>query len=147
MTDQQNNILKGALVLAGGLFLYRTFANEPNPYIVDPPHVTVDPSITQEQARILADIVGAAIYASSTFWGGWPFGSLTEDEAAVVAAMTSDAITNDADVLLIADEYGIRGEFATPDLSLFQAIRSYLSTGNIEDINDAYRERGINIRI
>lgn len=147
MTDQQSSVLKGALVVGGGLLLYKMFANDPDPYIDNAPHVTVDPSITQEQARILAEIIATAIYAGSTFWSGWPFGSLTEDEAAVVAAMTSEAITNDADVLLIADEYGIRGEFATPDLTLFQAIRRYLSTGDIEDINDAYRERGINIRI
>lgn len=147
MTTANSNALKVGAAILGALVIHRLIAGPSvDPFIEDPPHVDVEPTITAEQARLIADTVAAAIYAGSTFWSGWPFGSLTEDEAMVIAAMTNEMIRNDADVLLVADQYGVRGQFATPDFTLPQAIRSYLERSDVEQINDAYRARGINIR-
>lgn len=146
MKQKESDALRTVLLIGGGLLVYRAIAgDEPDPYITDAPVVTVDPTMTAEQARILAEQVASAIYGGS-FWSGWPFGSLTEDEDAVVAAMTNDTVRNDADVLLIADAYGRRGEFATPNYTLPQAIRAYLEPSDIAAINETYRARGINIR-
>ena len=145
MRRPNNDTLRTIALIGGGLLVYRAIANDPDPYITHAPEVTSDPTMTIEQARILAEQVAAAIYGGS-FFSGWPFGSLTEDEAAVIAAMTNETVRNDADVLLIADAYGRRGEFATPDYTLPQAIRAYLEPSDIEEINNIYRARGINIR-
>lgn len=147
MTTANSNALKIGAAILGALVVHRLIAGPSvDPYIDDPPHVDVDPTITAEQAQLIAETVAAAIYAGSTFWSGWPFGSLFEDEALVIAAMTNEMIRNDADVLLVVDQYGIRGQFATPDLTLPQAIRRYLEPSDVEQINDAYQARGINLR-
>lgn len=146
MAAQANSTTNTLILVGVGIVLLKSFKKGPGSYITDPPHIDVEPTITAEEARVIADIVAAGIYAGTGFWTGWPFGSLDEDEAVVVAAMITETIRNDADVLLVIDQYGIHGEFATPDLTLPQAIRHYLSPSEVEVINDAYRDRGINIR-
>lgn len=138
--------IRTGLLIGGALLVYSIFGKKrPGTYVFNPPSITVPPTITVQEARILADVIQGALYAD-TISHGWPFGSLTEDEATVVAAMTSEQLENDADVLVVVDQYGVHGEFLTPDYTLPQAIRAYLSTDDIEEIHNVYRERGISIR-
>lgn len=146
MDRNKPTIPNGALLGAGAIGLFLLLRKRPRPYIFDPPRVTLHPTITLEQARVIAEQVRAALYASSTFWTGPVFGDLTEDEAAVIAAMTNEVIQNDADVLLVVDAYGIYGELMTPDYTLPQAINAYLTSSDVQEINSAYADRGISIR-
>lgn len=143
----RTNVLRGIAIVGGGLLLYKLLGRDVDPYITDPPHVTVEPTITAEQAQVIAEVIAAAIYADGTFWTDPLFGSLFEDERAVVLAMTLPTIRNDADVLLIADKYGVRSRPLTPNYTLFQAIHAYLEPSDIEDINAAYVQRGITITV
>jgi len=143
-----SNALRTAAAIGAGLLLYNWVKGEaPDPYIDDPPTVTVPPTMTREQARVLAEQVSMAIYGSSTFYQSWLFGSMVEDEGQVVASMTNASIRNDADVLLVFDEYGVRSAMWTPDYTLPQAIAAYLEPSDVQAINDAYAQRGINIRL
>ncbi len=139
--------LRTAVAIGGALLLYNWVKGETvEPYIDDAPEVTVDPTITREQARIIAEQVSMAIYGSSTFWQSWLFGSMIEDEGAVMEALTNEAIRNDADVLLVADAYGVRSAMWTPDYTLPQALKAYLEPSDIATINQAYADRNINLR-
>lgn len=153
MTKATNNtiIRIGGLVIAAllvkNLFTNIFGPNEPDTFIDNPPGEEQNPSITIEQARIIADRIDQAIYSDSTFWSGGGFGSLFENEQKVIQALTDPTLTRNADVLLVADAYGIRGRFLTPDLNMVQAVRYYLADDQVETINLAWSGRGMTIRI
>lgn len=109
---------------------------------VEAEHVDEPPTLTVEVAQSLAATIYAALYGDGTLWSG----NATEDEAAVIAAL--DLLQNDADVLLLIQEYGTRtGGFAlTGPLTLPAAVQEYLSPRNIAEINANFARKGIQIR-
>lgn len=149
MSNNSNRIATGAALVIGGVLLYKLLADdsEHEDEFDGTYNTTQTPTMQPAQARILAERVSLAIYGSSTFWSTWLFGSLIEDEGEVVRSMTDETITNDADVLLVAKEYGVRGAYMTNDYTLFQAIAAYLKPSDREEINEVYRSRNINIRV
>lgn len=149
MSNNSNKIATGAALVVGGVLLYKLLSdNSDHEDEFDGTYQsTQTPTIQPAQARILAERISMAIYGSSTFWSTWLFGSAIEDEGEVVRSMTNETITNDADVLLVAKEYGVRGAYLTNDYTLFQAIAAYLEPSDRAEINEVYRSRNINIRV
>lgn len=106
---------------------------------LDVPEIEVDPTLTRTYAGIMADRIFNAIYGSGGFWGG----SVWEDEPTVLATLLE--VMNDADAVLLVDQYGIRGGMwtLTGDLDLMGAVRTYLDASDINTVNEAYRARGM----
>jgi len=152
-SQQTNNALN--IAKAGGVVIValavknaieNAFGSNDRDDFVDTPSLDQAPTIHKQQAIVIAEEVAAAIYDSSTLLADpWFTGSWVEDEGRIVAAMTSDAIRNDADVLAVADAYGTRGRLLTPSLTLFQAIRYYVEPSDVQTILAAYRRRGIHL--
>ena len=115
----------------------------PAPVAQQVQHITVPPTLTQEQAGVIVDQIYDALYGSGTFWTG----ILWEDEDQVIEAM--ERAQNDADVVLIAQLYGIRGSYASfrGDMGLYGAIETYLSDADRAKINAYYEAHGITIRV
>lgn len=107
------------------------------------PVITVPPTMTRQDAQVIADVIYTAFYGDGFFWSG----NTTEDEAAVVAAMSLAG--NDADVALIIDAYGVRGGRWSfhGDMNLVQAIVTFLSASDRAVLNDYYRSNGIGFRL
>lgn len=137
-------IAVGAAIGGFGLLAFLVLrGRSAKPYLpsdLDPPLVTIPPTITRQAARLLADGIYSALYGS----GGWATGSVDEDEGAVIALLAQT--NNDADVLLVIDEYGIRGWLWTGEYNLPGAIARYLSASDIQEINAGFAQRGINLR-
>lgn len=132
-------VIIGGAALAKKLGLFETGPDPKLPPDLDIPEVAVDPTLTRSYAGVMADRIFSAIYGSGGFWGG----SVLEDEATVVATLLE--VQNDADALLLVDAYGIRGGLwtLTGDLDLMGAVRTYLEPENIDEVNSAYRSRGM----
>ena len=145
MKAPSNSQLKSAApyVIGVGL-LYLLTRNKGGllPDNLPPPVITTAPTLTRPAARVIADTIFGAIYGSGGFWAG----QTTENEAAVIAALAF--CMNDADVLLVIDEYGSRsGTWSlSGDLDLPATITRYLSAANIQDINEGFARRGIQLR-
>lgn len=144
-----------ALVAAIGLGLYKAYdvffaggdvqgGDDVDPRLPDGTVIpTIDPpTMTREAARILANRVYAAIYGDGGMWTT----PVEEDGEAVIAAMLPPR--TDGDVLLIAEEYGLRDGpwWAPTDYTLEGVIRAYLEPTEVARINNDYAARGINIR-
>lgn len=141
---KQFEVLKWGAVGVGLFALAKAFGvvtPPPPPPLVD--DETVEPlpapTWTRERARVAADAIYAAIYGSGGFWTG----ASVEDEGAVIAILLE--VGNAADCALLVDEYGVRGSSwsLSGDLNLPGALTTYLSTGDLSEVNRVYRERNI----
>lgn len=103
------------------------------------PEITVPPTLTLEQARVIADSVYFAIYGDGD--------ALFEDEDLIIASMLQ--ARNDADVVLIGQEYGVRSGsiWGADAMNIFQAIQLYLSVEDRAAINSAWASEGITLRV
>jgi len=144
MANKPSTAAVAAGVAGIGLLAYLFLrGRNAGPYLpgdIDVPVITEPPTMTRQAARIIADAIYSALYGS----GGFGTGSIDEDEAAVIALLAQPR--NDADVLLVIDEYGVRGWLWTGDFNLPGAIARYLSPSDISEINDGFARRGINLR-
>ena len=123
--------------------------NRSNRQLVDPNTVpdlnaSERPTMPRVQAREIADAIDAAIYKDSFYWG-WGFGALGENEERIIRLLTQEAIRTTGDVLLVAEEYGTRGQFFTPDYTLMQALGAYMEPAQLSSIKEVWRQRGIRI--
>jgi len=148
MERPNNNSLIGAGIVALAIYLaFRDPRANDRPWDLSELPAEQRPTITRLEARAIAETVDQAVWSDSTFWSGFPVGSWTENEAVVIAAMIQPAIRTTGDVILIAEEYGVRSAYLAPELTLIGTLEKYLEPDERQAINAAWSTRRITIRL
>lgn len=83
---------------------------------------------------------GEAVAIAAGLWTAF-YDSFGEDEAAAAMLLGRARVTDD--VRLIVNAYGTTSSVFTPDKTLPEAVRRYLSASDIAAVNEDYREKGI----